>query len=184
MSYSNGKRLSLNGVEHSAITLEGAEKRYGDVIALAATSLTIAQGESVALLGPSGSGKTTLLLLLAGALRPSSGQVSLHGLDLANLAQGPRLAGMVGMLHQQFDLVPQLSALNNTLAGRLGQWSMLKSMLSLFWPQDRGLALAALDRVGVAHRAAMRASKLSGGEQQRVAYIVSPASGVSMLSTS
>jgi phosphonate transport system ATP-binding protein len=76
---------------------------------------------------------------------------------------------LVGLIHQQFDLVPNLSALSNTLAGNLGRWGTLKSMLSLLIPQDRGAALAALERVGVAHRAGLRAGLLSGGEQQRVA---------------
>jgi len=75
----------------------------------------------------------------------------------------------VGMIHQQFDLVPNLSALQNVLAGRLGQWSLARSLFSLVWPQERAVGLAALERVGVLERANVRAGRLSGGEQQRVA---------------
>ena len=76
---------------------------------------------------------------------------------------------MSGVIHQQFDLVPGLSALQNVLAGRLGEWGLAKSVLSLLAPQDRDMGAAALRRVGVADRANLRASRLSGGEQQRVA---------------
>jgi phosphonate transport system ATP-binding protein len=73
------------------------------------------------------------------------------------------------MIHQQFDLVPSLSSLQNVAVGRIGQWGFLRSLLSLVWQRDGALALAALRRVGVEERAALRASRLSGGEQQRVA---------------
>ena len=151
------------------IRLEGVTKRYGRLEAVAPLTLTIEQEETVALLGPSGSGKTTLLLLIAGTLEPSEGQVHLDGHDLAAMRPGEELARLVGMIHQQFDLVPSLSALHNVLVGRLGEWSLLKSLVSLAWPRDRLVALKALEKVGVADRATYRAGHLSGGEQQRVA---------------
>jgi phosphonate transport system ATP-binding protein len=132
-------------------------------------SLTAEQGETIALLGPSGSGKTTLLSLIAGEVAPSSGTILFGETDLRAIPPGRDLASHVGMIHQQFDLVPHLSALLNVLAGRLGHWSLAKTVVSLVWPLDRPLAYAALDRVGVRDRATLRAAKLSGGEQQRVA---------------
>ncbi len=153
----------------AALTLEKVGKTYGAFQALQPLSLSVEQGETIALLGPSGSGKTTLLSLIAGEVPASSGSVRLGDTDIRTLAPGRMLAGQVGMIHQQFDLVPHLSTLLNVLAGRLGQWSLAKTIVSLVWPLERESALAALERVGVRDRAGLRAAKLSGGEQQRVA---------------
>ena len=149
--------------------LDGTSKRYEQATVLAPLSLTIDPGERVAIIGPSGAGKTTLLRLIAGATAPSTGIVELRGKDVASLRPGRELARLVGMIAQQFDLVPNLSVLHNVLAGRLGDWSFSKSLLSLVWPQDQRLAFDALERVGVTHLAHQRAGRLSGGEQQRVA---------------
>ena len=75
----------------------------------------------------------------------------------------------VGLIFQQFNLIRRLSALDNVLAGRLGEVSTWRVMLRRFPPQDRQLALAALDRVGMLPYALQRADSLSGGQQQRVA---------------
>ena len=158
------------GTNHSpALTLDGVAKWYGHLEAVAPLSLTVERGETVAILGPSGGGKTTLLLLVAGSLQPTSGRVLLDGKDLAEMRPGRGLARQVGMIHQQFDLVPNLSALHNVLVGRLGEWGLFTSLVSLLSPRDREMGLAALERVGIADRAYLRAGRLSGGEQQRVA---------------
>ena len=161
--------LSGSGAATAAVHLSGVGRHYGALEAVAPLTLDIEPGETVAFLGPSGSGKTTLLLLTSGQLQPTAGRVQLNGLDLAEMRPGPELARLVGMIHQQFDLVPHLSALHNVLAGRLGQWGFSKALLSLMWPQDRDAGMGALARVGLADRAYLRASHLSGGEQQRVA---------------
>ena len=148
---------------------EEASRRYGEAIVLAPLSLAVAPGERVAVIGPSGAGKTTLLRLMAGAVAPSTGTVALHGQNVAGLRPGRELAKLVGMIAQQFDLVPNLSVLHNVLAGRLGEWSFGRSLLSLMWPQEQRLAFDALERVGVTHLARQRAGHISGGEQQRVA---------------
>jgi phosphonate transport system ATP-binding protein len=151
------------------VALEGVGKRYGAMPAVDGVSLTVMTGEAVALVGPSGAGKTTLLSLMAGAVALDVGRVSLHGADLAGLRPGRELARLVGVVAQQYDLVPTLSALQNVLVGRLGEWGFWRSMVSLAFPRDEKLALACLERVGIADRAAQRAGRLSGGEQQRVA---------------
>ena len=161
--------LSKSRAATVAVHLSGVGKHYGALEAVAPLTLEIEQGETVAFLGPSGSGKTTLLLLTSGQLQPTAGRIRLNGLDLAEMRPGPQLARLVGMIHQQFDLVPHLSTLHNVLAGRLGQWSFSKAVFSLMWPQDRGAGMGALARVGLEDRAYLRASHLSGGEQQRVA---------------
>ena len=149
--------------------VDDISKGYTSNVALAPLSLTIREGEKVAIVGPSGSGKTTLLHILGGVIQPDTGSVALNGHALSDLKPGRELSSLVGVIHQQFDLVPHLSVIHNVLAGRLGQWSVLRSLVSLFSPRDAHLAEEALARVGLSDKTHERASKLSGGEQQRVA---------------
>ena len=149
--------------------LEGVAKHYPGRTALSPISLKVGAGEAVAVMGASGSGKTTLLHLLGGVIHPNGGRVALNGHALSELAPGRELSGMVGVIHQQLDLVPHLSVIQNVLAGRLGQWGLWRSLVSLVSPRDRHLAFQALDRVGLGGLQHERTSKLSGGEQQRVA---------------
>lgn len=159
-----------NGSRPMPVVLaQGVTKSYSQVRALNSLSLTIQQGERVALAGPSGSGKTTLLYLLAGILQPDQGQLHIDGCDLSRLQPGRELASLVGIIHQQYDLVPHLTVIHNVLAGRLGQWGFLRSLVSLAWPRDRQLAESALAQLGITDKAHQRTSHLSGGEQQRVA---------------
>ena len=153
------------------ITIKSAAKVYGTNLGLAPLSLAIHPGERVALVGPSGSGKTTLLRLLAGAMVPDQGPgaVVIDGKSPANLKPGRELASLVGIVSQRFDLVPHLPVLHNVLAGRLGHWSLARSILSLVWPMERRAAQQALARVGIADKINERPGHLSGGEQQRVA---------------
>ena len=153
------------------ITIKSAAKVYGTNLGLAPLSLAIHAGERVALVGPSGSGKTTLLRLLAGAMVPDQGPgaIVIDGKSPANLKPGRELASLVGIVSQRFDLVPHLPVLHNVLAGRLGHWSLARSVLSLVWPMERRAAQQALARVGIADKINERPGHLSGGEQQRVA---------------
>lgn len=152
-----------------AIVIEQVSKKYAGAIALAPLTLRIQRGERVALVGPSGSGKTTLLNLLSGTITPDEGRVYLHGQLLNELQPGRQLARLVGIMHQQFDLVDNLAVVHNVLAGRLGEWGLLRSLFSLIIPQDIALAKQALERVGLLNKIFTRTSQLSGGEQQRVA---------------
>lgn len=158
--------LEPNG---SLVVARGVRKSYAEVQALAPMNLTVARGERVALAGPSGSGKTTLLYLMAGIIQPDEGQVAIDGRPLSTLRPGEELAQLVSVMHQQFDLVPNLTVVHNVLAGRLGRWGLLRSVLSLLWPQERRLAEDTLTQLGIGDKLQERTSKLSGGEQQRVA---------------
>jgi len=162
--------MARNGSSPTTIVrLESVSKRYNGTAALASVSLQIREGERVAVLGPSGSGKTTLLHLVAGIEQPSEGRVLLAGQPLSSMSAGTKLAQLVGMMHQQLDLVPHLSVKHNVQAGRLGRWSLWKSLLSLVSLRESEMVERALERVGIPEKLHERTSHLSGGEQQRVA---------------
>ncbi len=134
----------------------------GPVNILNGVSLTVEQGETLAVVGPSCSGKTTMLMLMAGLERPSSGSVRMAGADLTAMGED-ELARFrrenLGIVFQAFHLIPTMTALEN-------------AALPLEFahnPQARNLALEALEQVGLGHRAGHYPSQLSGGEQQRVA---------------
>jgi phosphonate transport system ATP-binding protein len=147
--------------------------RRGDVASLTSVSLEIASGERVAVIGPSGAGKTTLFRLLNGTLRPSRGVLRFHGQDVAACSprQARAMRRRIGTIHQQALLVPSLSVLENTLAGALGSWSLLRALRTAISPArgDADRAMAALAQVGLTDKRDARADELSGGQQQRVA---------------
>ena len=134
------------------------------VTALHPCSLTIRRGEYIAVTGSSGSGKTTLLSLLGLLDVPTSGQYLLNGEDVAKLTDAARSAlrsREIGIVFQAFHLVGYRSVLDNVQLGLVYQ-GVPKA-------QRRVRALAAIDRVGLAHRRYALCATLSGGEKQRVA---------------
>ena len=111
-------------------SLESVSKIYmqgrTQVRALEGVSLQVAEGEHVALLGHSGAGKSTLFRLLNATIRPTSGSVSFEGQDLTALT-GTQIRSVrrrIGTIYQQHNLVPALTALQNTLCGGLGRWHL------------------------------------------------------------
>ena len=123
-------------------------KRFGTVTALDDVNIAVARGEFVAIMGSSGSGKTTLMNILSCLDTPPEGKVLLNGTDAAALDEEARRA---------FHLLPYLTACENV-------------MLAQYYHSvtDKAAALAALERVGLAHRSDHLPKQLSGGEQQRV----------------
>lgn len=154
-----------------AIEFRAVDKQIGDRALLSGIDLAVASGEQVAIIGPSGAGKTTLLRLCAGVLWPSSGHVIVLGSATGGLGSGAlcRLRKQVGFLYQQDNLIPGLRVAHNVLMGNLGRWSVLRSLWSLFWPQQMDTARKALQRVELADKLWSLPGELSGGEQQRVA---------------
>lgn len=124
-------------------------------------------GEFVALLGLNGAGKSTLLRTLVGLTPVAQGQVEIADMPLAPRTL-PQIRRRVGLLFQGGGLVPQLSALDNVLCGRLGTLPAWKSLWG-FSRRDRQLALELLQRLGLQDKMDQKTSQLSGGQQQRVA---------------
>ncbi len=151
------------------IVCRGVSKQYPDVHAVRDVNLEVDSGEHLAVIGPSGAGKTTLLHILGGIEDPDSGTITVNGRNLSSYEPGWELSRLVGVMHQQFDLVDELSVINNVLAGQLGEWGFWRSLVSLFASRETGKAMRALSRVGIADKANEKTAHLSGGEQQRVA---------------
>jgi len=132
------------------------------VRAVDGVSLKVEAGEMVALYGPSGSGKTTLLLMVATLLAPTGGSVLIGGRDISSLSEREasnfRLSEL-GFIRQNFDLLPGVSAIDNTV---------LKLLKEMRWREAQRHVTPLLERLGLGERLQHRAETLSMGERQRV----------------
>jgi putative ABC transport system ATP-binding protein len=158
------KRLQMNS--SSAIKVSKLIKHVGDGVnhieILKGLNLQVAQGESVAIVGSSGSGKSTLLALLAGLDVPTSGSVEVAGQAFSTLDEDARAAmrgSQMGFVFQSFQLLPTMTALENVML----------PMQIANRKEAKQLAIATLEKVGLAARMQHYPKQLSGGEQQRVA---------------
>ena len=147
--------------EHMLLELDHISKIYGDLHAVDDLSLTVPQGQWLAIVGSSGSGKTTLMNMIGCMDTPSKGSVMLEGRRLEDL-NARQLAdvrkNMIGLVFQKFYLVPHLTAVENVMVAQY-----YHSVV------DEKQAMEALERVGLKERAHHLPGQLSGGEQQRVA---------------
>ncbi|SUD76801.1 phosphonate ABC transporter ATP-binding protein [Pseudomonas putida] len=155
---------------NAAIQLHGAGLRHGQVRALDAVSLQIDQGERVAIIGPSGAGKSSLLHLMATAVRPGSGRLELLGEQpwALSVRARQRLRARVGLVHQAPPLPPRQRVVTAVLAGRLGQWGLLRGLFNLLYPSDVAGARQVLAELGLADKLFVQCGQLSGGQLQRV----------------
>lgn len=145
----------------SLLELKDVSMAYGDKVwALQDINLRVEKGEWLAVMGPSGSGKTTLMNIIGCMDKATSGSVVLDGVDLTEVTARQLTLlrrDKIGMVFQQFHLIPHLTAVENIMVAQYYH--------SL---PDKKEALAALARVGLEDRAQHLPSQLSGGEQQRV----------------
>ncbi|MFT3818111.1 MAG: amino acid ABC transporter ATP-binding protein [Rubrivivax sp.] len=145
------------------LQVRGLRKRFGADEVLRGIDLDVARGDRIAILGASGSGKSTLLRCLNFMEMPSAGTVALGGQVIGTTdAELTRVRQRVGMVFQQFNLFPHMTVLANVMEG-------LRTVKRLPEAQARAKALAELDRVGLADKAAAWPARLSGGQKQRVA---------------
>jgi putative ABC transport system ATP-binding protein len=159
-------RAELSDAVPAVVEATAVTRRYGSgdtaVDALRGVSLSVEQGELVAVMGPSGSGKSTLMHILAGLDKPSSGSVTVAGREITTMSDNELTKlrrAHIGFVFQFFNLLPMLTAEENvtlpqSIAGR---------------KVDRAWLEIVLSQVGLAGRRSHRPSELSGGQQQRVA---------------
>ena len=141
--------------------------RPQNFVALNNINLKIKKGEFISVLGPSGSGKTTLLRSINGLETIDNGEVLF---DNKNINQNnlSYVQSKTGMIFQEYNLVNNLSVINNVLTGLVNSSSKLLSMFYIFSKQQRLQALHSLETVGLLDKSYNRADELSGGQRQRV----------------
>jgi len=151
--------------------LKNVTRRFGKNIAVNSVNVDIPQGQMVGVIGRSGAGKSTLLRMINRLIDPSEGNILFGDTDVSKL-KGKALRDWqrdCAMIFQQFNLVPRLDVLTNVMLGRLNHRSTAKSLMNVFTREERIMAIAALERLGIEQTALQKAGTLSGGQQQRVA---------------
>ena len=146
----------------------------GGVAALKGLDLAVVRGEFLSIIGLSGAGKSTLLRCINRLIEPTEGRIN-YVTDDGRQIDVLRLSGSdlttyrshIGMIFQQFNLIPRLTVIKNVLSGSLGRKSLLDAVTHNFSNEDREFALTCLERVGIQDKAYVRADQLSGGQMQR-----------------
>jgi phosphonate transport system ATP-binding protein len=180
----------------AAIEVAGVDKSFkAGTRVLKDISLRIAPGEMVALIGASGSGKSTLIRAIAGLVsidKPArrddaklAGRIRILGEIMQEggrvSGSAARLRARVGVVFQQFNLVPRLSLLTNVCFGLLGRIPRWRGTLGRFSRNEQQEAMRAMARVGIAEHALKRGYELSGGQQQRAAIARTLVQGASVI---
>lgn len=158
LALSKEQENSLRDGNDRVIELRSISKYYGETVAVADISLTARRGELLCLLGPSGCGKTTTLRMVAGFVEPTSGTISINGVDMT---RQPPYQRDTGMVFQSYALFPHMTVAENIAFG----------LENLRWPRDKReqRVQEMLRLVELPHVAKRMPSQLSGGQQQRVA---------------
>ncbi len=153
------------------IELKNVTKRFGDFTAIDALNISVDKGEFIAVIGPSGAGKSTFLRLLNSTIVPEEGGIVFDGTKI-NDFMGERLfshRARIGFIFQQFNLVKNLTVLQNVLVGRARHNPLWRVLLGAWTKEDFDIAEHFITEVGLREKIHNRATELSGGQQQRVA---------------
>ena len=152
-----------NNSNEVVVSIKNLQKAFGDNVVLRDIDLDVHKGEVVVVLGPSGSGKSTMLRCINRLEHPTSGSIVVEGVDVC--AKGVDLNKVrthLGMVFQQFNLYPNMTVLGNLTLAPIKLQKKSKE-------EATEIAIAALKRVGMAHKAGEYPQNLSGGQQQRIA---------------
>ena len=144
------------------IEIRGLNKYYGDVHVLKDINLTVKEGEKLVIIGPSGSGKSTLIRCVNYLEEPTTGTISIDGTEVTKKNHLEMARKYSSMVFQQFNLYPNMTVLGNLTLAPIKLQKKSKE-------EANEIAMAALKRVGMAHKAGEYPQNLSGGQQQRVA---------------
>ena len=154
------------------IVFDHASKVYPNgTVGLKDVTLTIQDGEFVAIIGRSGAGKSTLLRAVNRMYDITEGTLTVEGVNVSTL-KGKELRRFrrgIGMVFQSFNLVTRTTVIRNVLSACVPEMPFWRVLLGAFRKQDKITALESLDKVGILDKAYIRADQLSGGQQQRVA---------------
>ena len=154
---------AANGNSQDMIVIRNLVKRFGHVEAVNGVSLTVPRGQVVVIIGPSGSGKSTVLRCINHLETPTSGEIWVDGMKLThNHKDINAIRAEVGMVFQQFNLFPHMTALENIMLAQ-------KVVRRRDAREAERVARAQLERVGIPEKADVYPGQLSGGQQQRVA---------------
>lgn len=157
----------MNDVKESSeapvVRIEGLRKAFGDNVVLRGIDLDVYRGEVVVILGPSGSGKSTLLRCVNMLETPTEGRIFFEDTEITSKKTDiNKVRAKVGMVFQNFNLFPHLTAKRNVM---LAQQKVLRRGKE----ESEQIAIEQLERVGLGERVGYKPSELSGGQQQRVA---------------
>ena len=154
------------------IVFDHASKVYPNgTVGLKDVTLTIQDGEFVAIIGRSGAGKSTLLRAVNRMHDITEGTLTVEGVNVSTLRgrELRRFRRGIGMVFQSFNLVTRTTVIRNVLSACVPEMPFWRVLLGAFRKQDKITAMEALDKVGILDKAYIRADQLSGGQQQRVA---------------
>lgn len=154
------------------IVFDHVSKKYPNgTLGLDDVTLTIEDGEFVAIIGRSGAGKSTLLRAVNRMHQVTDGTLTVDGINVSDLKgkELRRFRRKIGMVFQSFNLITKTTVIKNVLTACVPDMPFWRVVLGIFRKQDKISALESLDKVGILDKAYIRADQLSGGQQQRVA---------------
>ena len=161
---------NMNDLRSSIIEISSVSKRYSSgVVALDNVSLSVAEGEILAVIGSSGAGKSTLLKCI-NRLVEYEGEIFFEGIPITKINGRSlrQVRSKIGMIFQNYNLVDCLPVIDNVLHGLLGKLSFFRSIFSLYTKEELEQAIKIIDAVGLSDMKMRACSALSGGQKQRV----------------